>query len=73
MKSLKRIVVGVVSIGVLAYLMVLGALYVFQRDFQYDRGGRLFALSETLLINAEVVSIPSADGAAVAGWYAPAP
>ena len=71
MKSLKRIVVGVVSIGVLAYLMVLGALYVFQRDFQYDRGGRLFALSETLLTNAEVVSIPSADGAAVAGWYAP--
>jgi fermentation-respiration switch protein FrsA (DUF1100 family) len=71
MNLLKRIAIGVVSVGVLAYLAVLGGLYFFQRDFQYDRGGRLFELSETLLTNAELVSIPSADGASVAGWYAP--
>jgi fermentation-respiration switch protein FrsA (DUF1100 family) len=71
MKLLKRIAIGVVSIGVLAYLAVLGVLYLFQRDFQYDRGGRLFELSETLLDNAELVEIPSADGSTVSGWYAP--
>lgn len=71
MKLLKRILIGVVAVGVLAYVAVLGALYFFQRDFQYDRSGRMFELSETLLTNAELVSITSADGSAVAGWYAP--
>ena len=71
MQLLKRIAIGALSIGVLAYLAVLGVLYFFQRDFQYDRGGRMFELSETRLETAEVVSIPSADGTTVAGWYAP--
>lgn len=71
MKLLKRIAIGVVSAGVLAYLAVLGMLYFFQRDFQYDRSGRMFELSETLLTNAELVNIPSADGSTVTGWYAP--
>jgi fermentation-respiration switch protein FrsA (DUF1100 family) len=71
MKLLRRILIGVVAVGVLAYVAVLGVLYFFQRDFQYDRSGRMFELSETLLTNAELVSIPSADGSAVAGWYAP--
>jgi fermentation-respiration switch protein FrsA (DUF1100 family) len=71
MKLLRRILVGVAVVGVLAYVAVLGVMYVYQRDFQYDRSGRLFELSETLLTNAEVVSIPSADGSALTGWYAP--
>ncbi|MHB1110253.1 MAG: alpha/beta hydrolase [Devosia sp.] len=71
MKMLKRIAIGVVGVGVLAYLAVLGVLYLFQRDFQYDRSGRMFELSETLLTNAELVNIPSADGSTVTGWYAP--
>lgn len=69
MKRLKRIAIGAGIVAVLAYAMVLGGMYVFQRDFQYDRGGRLFALSETTLAGAELVSIPSADGSAVTGWY----
>jgi fermentation-respiration switch protein FrsA (DUF1100 family) len=71
MKILKRIALGAVSIGALAYLMVLGVLYFFQRDFQYDRSGTLIELSETLLSNAELVTIPTADGSTVSGWYAP--
>jgi fermentation-respiration switch protein FrsA (DUF1100 family) len=55
----------------LAYVMVLGVMYVFQRDFQYDRSGRLLPLSETKLNGAQLVSIPSADGSSVAGWYEP--
>lgn len=69
MKWFKRIAVGVVVVGVLAYLMVMAGLYFLQRDFQYDRSGRLFELSETLLTEAELVSIPSADGSALAAWY----
>lgn len=71
MNLIKRIAIGAVSVGVLAYIAVLGALYIFQRDFQYDRTGRMFELSETLLTNAELVSIPSGDGSALTGWYAP--
>lgn len=71
MKWVKRIAVGVVVVGVLAYLGVLAGLYFLQRDFQYDRSGRMFELSETLLTEAELVSIPSADGSALGAWYQP--
>lgn len=71
MKIVKRIAIGVVVAVAVAYVAVLGVLYFFQRDFQYDRSGRLFELSETLLTNAEQVSIPSADGSTLTGWYAP--
>jgi hypothetical protein len=74
MAWIKRIAVGVVVVGVLAYLGVMAGLYFLQRDFQYDRSGRMFALSETRLVNAELVSIPSDDGSPLAAWYeAPKP
>ena len=47
MKWLGGSSIGVGIVVVLAYVAVLGALYFLQRDFQYDRGGRMFALSET--------------------------
>lgn len=71
MKLLRRILIGAAIIAVLAYLMVLGILYFFQRDFQYDRSGRLFELTETKLTNAELVTIPNKDGSSITGWYAP--
>ena len=69
MKLFRRLLTGAVIVGALAYVMALGVMYVFQRDFQYDRSGRLLALSETGLNGAQLVSIPSADGTNVAGWY----
>jgi uncharacterized protein len=69
MKLVRRLVTGAAIVGVLAYVMMLGVMYVFQRDFQYDRSGRLLALSETKLNGAQLVSMPSADGTNVAGWY----
>jgi uncharacterized protein len=69
MRWVKRIATGVVVVGVLAYLGIMAGLYFLQRDFQYDRSGRMFELSETLLTEAELVSIPSADGSALAAWY----
>lgn len=71
MKWLRRGAIGLLAVAALAYVMVLGAMYVFQRDFQYDRSGRMFALSETKLDKAELVSIPTSDGSPLAAWYQP--
>ena len=62
----------VIAIGLAgAWLAALIVLFVFQRDFQYDRSGRLFDLAETRLTSAELVQIPVGDGASVTGWYQP--
>ena len=74
MKWLIRIALGVVVLAVVAYAGVLAYIYINQRSLQYDLGGRLFALSETTLKGAELVSIPTADGTNLAAWYeAPQP
>lgn len=73
MKFVKRMAVALVAVIAAAYLVVLVGLYLFQRDFQYDRSGQMLDLSETALTDAELVSIPSADGSSVTGWYAPPP
>lgn len=70
MKWVKRIAIGIVALGVLAYLGILGGLYFLQRDFQYDQSGRMFALSETKLTGAELVSIATDDGSPLGAWYA---
>lgn len=54
-----------------AWLAALIVLFVFQRDFQYDRSGRLFDLGETRLTATELVEIPVGEGASVTGWYQP--
>ncbi len=69
MKWLKRTAIGVGIVAVLAYVIVLGVMYMFQRDFQYDRSGRMFALSETKLTAAEQVAIPTTNDATITGWY----
>jgi fermentation-respiration switch protein FrsA (DUF1100 family) len=71
MKVLRRLLLGAALVAVLAYLIVLGAMYVLQRDFQYDRSGRLFALGETKLASTELIQIPTSDGATLTGWYQP--
>lgn len=69
---IKRILIGIVAVVAVLYVGFIVALYVLQRDFQYDRTGRLFDLSETeLTADTELVSIPSADGSALAAWYQP--
>ena len=67
---IKRILIGLVALVVVAYVGFIVALYVLQRDFQYDKSGRLFDLSETTLTaDTTVVSIPSAEGSQLTGWY----
>lgn len=71
MRFLNRLGIGVLVALAAAYVVMLGVMYVFQRDFQYDRSGRLFELTETKLTNAEIVTIANEDGSSVTGWYAP--
>lgn len=70
MTLLRRIGIGVVAGLVVAYLAVALVMYVFQREFQYDRSGRLIELTETALESAELVTIANADDTSVTGWYA---
>jgi fermentation-respiration switch protein FrsA (DUF1100 family) len=71
MKWLRRIVVGLVGLVLVLYLAGMAALYLFQRDFQYEPEGRFLALGETRLTNAEMVEIPTSDNERIRGWYAP--
>lgn len=62
---------GIAAAAILVYLGIVGYFYVKQRDFQYDREGKVYSLNETVLQRAEVVSIKTADGSSLLGWYAP--
>jgi pimeloyl-ACP methyl ester carboxylesterase len=69
MKILRRILIGLVALVVLAYLAALGVLYFDQRNLMYDPGSEVIALADTKLKNAEAVAIPTTDNAVVNGWY----
>jgi hypothetical protein len=74
MKWFRRLAIGLVVFVVVAYAVVLAGMVVFQRDLQYDRSGKLLALSETALTGATQVEIPVGQGEKITGWYqAPAP
>jgi len=74
MKWLKRIAVAIVVLAVVGYGGLLVYFSVNQRNLQYERTGAITPLGETALSGAEVVSIPTEDGAVLAGWYqAPQP
>jgi hypothetical protein len=62
MKRLRRVLVAIAIILCIAYLLALAGMYLFQRNFQYDTGGRMFELAETGLTSSELVSIPAANG-----------
>ena len=68
MKILRGILVGVFALIVLGYAAVVGGMYYFQRDLQYERTGPVTALADTDLLGATEVAIP-VDGSVVNGWY----
>ena len=69
MRWFRRIAIGVLVLAVLGYCGVLAYIYVNQRSLQYDAGGKMYALGETKLQHAELVSIPTVDGSKLAAWY----
>jgi fermentation-respiration switch protein FrsA (DUF1100 family) len=66
-----RALAGVIVVVVLGYCGLTGWIYMNQRNLQYDAGGKMYALSETKLQRADVVSIATVGGAKLAGWYEP--
>ena len=68
MKILRRILVGLVAVIVLGYAGVVGGMYYFQRDLQYERTGPITALADTAIVGADAVAIP-VDGSVINGWY----
>jgi pimeloyl-ACP methyl ester carboxylesterase len=71
MKWLRRAVVAVLVVVVIAYVGACGYMYVMQRSFQYEPEGKFLALSETTLKTAELVEIPTSNNERIRGWYAP--
>jgi uncharacterized protein len=67
-KLLRRIVIALVVLVVVAYAGVIAYMYFNQRALQYDAGGEVTELSATLLSGAEPVSIDTGDSV-VNGWY----
>ncbi|MEO8685824.1 MAG: hypothetical protein ABI414_13410, partial [Devosia sp.] len=68
MRLLRRIVTGLAVLIVLGYAAVVGGMYYFQRDLQYEKTGPITALADTAIVGAENVAIP-VDGSVVNGWY----
>jgi fermentation-respiration switch protein FrsA (DUF1100 family) len=71
MKWLRRAVVAVLVVVVLAYAGASAYMYLFQRSFQYNPEGKFLDLGETLLTTAEMVEIPTSGNERIRGWYAP--
>lgn len=73
MKLLRRVLIAIVLVAILAYAGVVGYMYVNQRALQYAPAGPVLALSETALTGAEDIALSSGDGI-INGWYqAPRP
>ena len=68
MKLLRRIVLAVVVLVAVAYLGVVGYMYVNQRALQYAAQGEVLNLADAALPEAQDIAVPSGDGM-VNGWY----
>jgi fermentation-respiration switch protein FrsA (DUF1100 family) len=69
MKLIKRILIGIVAIVVVAYVGVVGYLYFFQESFVYEPSGTLETPTEKGLPSVEVIELTMADGTPLTGWY----
>ena len=70
MKLLVRIAAVAAALLAVAYLGIVGYMYVNQRALQYDADGEVTLIADAG-ITAEEVAIPVGEGASVNGWYAP--
>lgn len=68
MRLFRRIVIGLVVLIVLGYATVVGGMYYFQRDLQYEKTGPITALADTAIVGAAEVAI-AVDGSVINGWY----
>lgn len=67
---LKKIVIGVLALIIVVYGALVAYLYFNQRGFFFHPAGDTYKPAAVGL-DAEIVTIPTADGKAITGWYAP--
>lgn len=73
MKLIRKGLIALFALVVVAYVGAVGYMYFNQRALQYEATGEIFPLADVALPGAVDVSIP-VDGAIVNGWYqAPQP
>ena len=69
-KTTLRIGYFLLSLIVLGYAVVVGYMFYFQRQMQYEPAGEITALASTAVTGAQEVTIPVGDSE-VHGWFAP--
>ncbi len=69
MVFVRRFLLGLVAIVAIAYLGVMGYLYVNQRSLQYFPDGEIVRLEDTELAGAELVNIAVGPDQQISGWY----
>lgn len=72
MKLVRRLLIALIVVVVVAYLGVLGYIYFNQRALEYFPDGEITELAAAKLPGAQAVAIPTTDNATVNGWYQPA-
>lgn len=73
MKLLRRVLIALVALAVIAYVGAVAYMFFNQRALQYSATGEVTALAGTLLTDAEAVAIQTGESV-VNGWYqAPRP
>ena len=55
-----------------AYLAAIGYLFAFQRDYVFKPTGALASAAEKGLPGVEVITLKTADGTTLTGWFQPA-
>jgi pimeloyl-ACP methyl ester carboxylesterase len=69
-KLLRRVLVALLVLIVLAYAAIVGYMFVNQRALQYSASGEITELAAAGLAGAEQIDITSGDGS-VTAWYQP--
>jgi fermentation-respiration switch protein FrsA (DUF1100 family) len=67
-----RSAVAIAAIIAAAYLAAVGYLFAFQRDYVFKPDGTLASPAEKGLPGVEVITLQTADGTTLTGWFQPA-
>jgi len=69
LRILRRVLLALIGLVIVAYVAVVGYMYVNQRALQYEAEGEVTDLADAGIVGADAVAIPVGDDL-VNGWYA---
>ncbi len=68
-RAMRRLLILITAVVVVAYLGAVGYLYFFQESLEYHPGGTLKTPAEEGLPSVEVIELTMKDGTKLTGWY----